>query len=202
MIEIKVTNVKICPCDEGLALVYDLDIPETPDNLNKLKLVGLTTIKEEVDPSKSCAIVPDEPVVTYVAPVLPNNKSKKRLAALPKATPQQLERVKKNEGQLIKVKRTKNARLGLRDHKIIDGDIVTILVNGHILVEAYELKKKMKWFDLPLIKGENQITLFAENLGRKVPNTAAITLKSGKVKEEVILFSDLEESAFFVVRVE
>jgi len=259
---VAVTNIRICPCEAGPVLVYNLGIPSTPHNLKELKKVGLTTLKAEADTSISCGTVLEESVVNYVTPALPmddvnlpevqdtklvevaqvptvdkQNTSKTKdpipqkttvperlkptsplapltnksdqlvipaqstLAALPKATSRQLRRAPKKEGQLIKLENGA-FRLGLRDHKLIDGDIVTILVNGHILVEAYELTAKIKWFDLPLLAGDNQIILFAENLGRRVPNTAAITLESGSDRQEVILQSDLEESAFFVVRVE
>lgn len=229
---VTVSNIRICPCEEGPVLAYNLAIPKTPHNIEELKLVGLTLNKEEVDSTKWCGISFEEDPLPYVSSIVPNAKDpavrtdqktavkkkkpvKKRpaklpkkqsdekatLAKLPEATPAQLDRVSKKSGPLVKV--TKGTfRIGLRDHQLIDGDIVTILVNGHILVEGYELKKRITWFDAPLIEGDNQITLFAENLGSQAPNTASITLQADKYKKEVILSSDMEESAFFIIRVE
>lgn len=91
------------------------------------------------------------------------------------------------------------ARIGLYDHKRVDGDIVTIFVNDRILVENHLLTKAVAYFDLPLQVGENSIVLFAENLGHVVPNTAAIIIESGEQRKEVVLRSDLEKSEFFTV---
>ena len=91
------------------------------------------------------------------------------------------------------------ARIGLYDHKRVDGDIVTIFLNDRILVENHLLTKAVAYFELPLNTGENSIVLFAENLGRVVPNTAAIIIESGQQREEVVLRSDLEQSEYFTV---
>jgi len=92
-----------------------------------------------------------------------------------------------------------SVRLGLFDHKRIDGDIVTIILNGRILVDSYTLRRDAYYVDLPLHTGENTVILHAENLGAVVPNTAAFVIDDGIARQQTILRSDLQRSSAFVI---
>ena len=53
-----------------------------------------------------------------------------------------------------------------------DGDIVSILVNGKIVLREYTLLNKPKPVEIELQKGLNTIVMYAHNLGEQSPNTA------------------------------
>ena len=91
------------------------------------------------------------------------------------------------------------ATLTLYDHKRVDGDIVTVLIDDAVLVDSLRLTGERSAFAFELPVGETTIVLHAENLRRYVPNTAAFVLAAGGERHEVILSSDLDESAYFTV---
>jgi hypothetical protein len=89
--------------------------------------------------------------------------------------------------------------IGLYDHRNIDKDVVTIYLNGEIIVANLELKRKKKMFDIKLRRGKNTIMLHAENLGEVPPNTAAILIKSSDKEYMAVLASDLGHSEYFTI---
>ena len=129
-----------------------------------------------------------EGAVAEVAPGEPD-----ALAALPPAGRKHA-RPRKRHAEVVELA-CAPARLGLYDHKEVDGDIVTILLNGRVLVHGHLLTREVYYVDLPLSCGENEVVLHAENLGRGVPNTAAMIFEQGGLRREVVLRSDEEESA-------
>ncbi|CAM4262659.1 AMIN domain-containing protein [Zobellia roscoffensis] len=92
-----------------------------------------------------------------------------------------------------------NVQLGLYDHRRIDNDIVTVYLNGKIVVEQVALKQKKQFFKLNLQPGENIITLHAENLGDVAPNTSAILIKTKTEEFMAVLESDLGQSSYFTL---
>ena len=85
--------------------------------------------------------------------------------------------------------------LEIFDHKMIDGDIVSVNFNGDWILEDYALKGKPYPLKVQLNKeGKNYLLLHAVNLGRKPPNTMAMRYTFQGKTETVILSSDLDES--------
>ncbi|WP_340073732.1 hypothetical protein [Leptobacterium sp. I13] len=66
----------------------------------------------------------------------------------------------------------KTARIICRDHEYVDGDIVRVYVNDHIVQPGIFLDYKFKSFELPLEEGFNKIDFQALNQGTSGPNTA------------------------------
>lgn len=60
-----------------------------------------------------------------------------------------------------------------RDHQEPDGDVVSILLNGEVVVQSVYLESGYKTFFIELVKGRNQIDFLALNQGLSGPNTAA-----------------------------
>ena len=69
----------------------------------------------------------------------------------------------------------------LYDGGIIDGDEISLVFNNHTLLDDFPLKKQKKTLKLQLQKGVNTITIVAGYEGKIPPNTANITISSGKV---------------------
>jgi len=78
------------------------------------------------------------------------------------------------------------------DNLIIDGDTISLSFNGDWLLKNYGVEKKKKRLDLQLKKGNNSLVLYAENLGKSPPNTAAVEFEYGSTRKIIRLRSDLK----------
>lgn len=68
---------------------------------------------------------------------------------------------------------TNLVKIMCRDHQEPDGDVVSIVVNGEVVVQSVYLESGYKTFYISLIKGQNKIDFVALNQGSSGPNTAA-----------------------------
>lgn len=79
------------------------------------------------------------------------------------------------------------------DNSYIDGDTMSLFFNGQWVVDHYGVTKKKYEVKLNLIENTNNyLVLFANNLGKSPPNTAAIEFDDGKKKYFYRLSSDLK----------
>lgn len=92
----------------------------------------------------------------------------------------------------------------LWDNGTEDGDIVTLRLNGQVALDHYEVTKTPHEIIIPLTARKNIIELYAENVGRTPPNTAAVAVISGgKVIKRLVLESDMKKSeAIKIVKTE
>ena len=80
------------------------------------------------------------------------------------------------------------------DNSYIDGDTMSLFFNGQWIVDHYGVTKKKYEVKLKLIPNTNNyLVLFANNLGKSPPNTAAIEFDDGKKKYFYRLSSDLKK---------
>ncbi|REJ82433.1 MAG: hypothetical protein DWQ33_07555 [Bacteroidetes bacterium] len=78
------------------------------------------------------------------------------------------------------------------DNSYVDGDTMSLFFNGSWLLKNYGVTKKKKEIKLTLKEDTNNfLVLFANNLGRNPPNTAAIQFNDGKRDRILRLSSDL-----------
>lgn len=83
----------------------------------------------------------------------------------------------------------------LFDHKIQDGDIVSINFNGDWILEQHSLEGSATTLKLKLNEsGKNYLLLHAENEGKRPPNTMAIEYTYKGKKQRITLSSNLSES--------
>ncbi len=85
-------------------------------------------------------------------------------------------------------------RIGVYDESIVDGDVVSLSWNGVWVMRYYRIATVPKELVLDLLPGENILVMYAENLGKYPPNTAAIAVQHGKKIEQFILNSDMGKS--------
>ncbi len=79
------------------------------------------------------------------------------------------------------------------DNNYIDGDTMSLFFNGKWIVDHYGVTKKKHEISLDLIENTNNVlVLFANNLGKSPPNTAAIEFDIGNKKYFYKLSSDLK----------
>lgn len=93
----------------------------------------------------------------------------------------------------VNIKNT-NVTISIWDHGQIDGDIVSIYVNGKLFVDQEVLNGP----GLPItfstdleFSGYNYVLLYAHNEGSIPPNTCTISIDDGEVNEEFVLRSNL-----------
>ena len=97
----------------------------------------------------------------------------------------------------IPVSQQDSVKVQLYDNGEIDGDSVSLYLNGELILAHQKLLAEPKTLWIPIDKNlpVNKLVLFAENLGRLPPNTALmeITIK-GKIYN-VFLSTDYTHNA-------
>lgn len=88
-------------------------------------------------------------------------------------------------------------RISLYDNGEIDGDTVTVFLNGKPVLSHQELTARAMniYLTLDNSKDVNEISLFAENLGKIPPNTALMVVTDGVSRFEVFLSSTYTQNA-------
>jgi hypothetical protein len=76
----------------------------------------------------------------------------------------------------------------------IDGDRISLYLNGVDILDDYTVGKTKKEIVLHLVPGKNYLVMHALNLGRIPPNTAALEISDGGKPNLIILNSDLKKS--------
>jgi hypothetical protein len=106
---------------------------------------------------------------------------------------------RKCNGRKYKVQQTVEVandvvKIQVYDKNRVDGDIISIYLNGEVLIEDFEVTKEKKEFTLNLKEGSNTLVMYALNAGRIPPNTAAIAVNNkGKYKVSTLV-SDFNTS--------
>lgn len=89
----------------------------------------------------------------------------------------------------------RSLKIGVYDHGQIDGDVVSIYVNGKEVISNYTLDgpSNTKYVNVDLeYKGYNYILLYAHNEGSIPPNTCTILIDDGSGVDDFILSSNLQ----------
>ncbi len=103
-------------------------------------------------------------------------------------------------GRRYKVQQTitsdhKTVKVSIYDKNRVDGDIVSIYLNGMLIVENFQVTHQKKEFNLELKEGSNVLVMYAINLGRIPPNTAALEINNGEKRKKITtLVSDFKNS--------
>lgn len=93
-------------------------------------------------------------------------------------------------------------RIELYDNGQIDYDSVSLFFNNKRILPKTKLDHRAirLSIDLDLSLSDNELSMFAENLGMIPPNTAALVIYDGKKRYETLLTSDLSKSATIRLR--
>jgi hypothetical protein len=93
-------------------------------------------------------------------------------------------------------------RLSFYDNGEIDGDSISVFVNKQIALSHQGLDARAfnMFLRLDSTRDINEVSMFAENLGRIPPNTALMVLTDGKNRYEVFLSSSLTENATIQIK--
>lgn len=90
---------------------------------------------------------------------------------------------------------SRNVKFSVWDHGQIDGDIISVYVNGNRVLNEFTLTGSKHTFDVTLdFNGYNYVLMYAHNEGTISPNTASLEITDGDGSHEVSLESDLTTS--------
>lgn len=164
--------------------------PADTGKITEIILPAESVIQLEADTLRNSVVQPSlktqpgvQPGALMVTkPQLNNRESNLQVPALNKRTFQQ--------GPLILVD-TDTITLHLYDNGQVDNDTVTVFFNRLPVIEKQRLSTTPVILKIALQPGENEIAMFAENLGQIPPNTALCLLYSGEKRYEINLVSNL-----------
>jgi len=103
--------------------------------------------------------------------------------------------------QEITVK-TDSVRISFFDNGDVDGDSISVFMNGRPILTKQELDTRAitLYVKLDTTKAVNEISMFAENLGKYPPNTALMVIFDGENRNEIYLSSSLTQNATVRIR--
>ena len=92
--------------------------------------------------------------------------------------------------------------LSLYDNGIVDGDTVSVFMNGENIISKQKLKESAikKTIYVSPNSDTLQLVLFAENLGTIPPNTGLLTIRDGDDVYQVRFSADLQKNASIMLR--
>lgn len=92
--------------------------------------------------------------------------------------------------------------LSLYDNGIVDGDTVSVFMNGENIISKQKLKESAtkKTIYISAASDSVQLVLFAENLGTIPPNTGLLTVRDGDDIYQVRFSADLQKNASIMLR--
>jgi hypothetical protein len=155
------------------------------------------------------AAAPAQPAISLPAPVEGKAAPDTTLAMAPAEVAKEdkpKEDNKKIEESFVKRKavltrqveiESDSVRVSFYDNGEIDGDSISVFVNNQVVLTHQGLAAKAfnLFLRLDSTRDINEISMFAENLGRIPPNTALMVITDGKNRYEVFMSSSLTENA-------
>lgn len=111
----------------------------------------------------------------------------------------------KEHGRKLRVDRviqvsSPKLRIRVWDNGTVDGDIVTIFLNGKQLVKDFRVSKRKWSIPVSLTEAENLLIIHAEDLGDITPNTVAVSIDDGKKEEVLVISSNLSVSGGILIQ--
>lgn len=93
-------------------------------------------------------------------------------------------------------------RISFYDNGDIDGDSISVFMNGQPILARKELDIRgvNLYVKLDTTRAVNEISMFAENLGKYPPNTALMVVYDGDTRNEIYLSSSLTQNATVRIR--
>ncbi len=114
--------------------------------------------------------------------------------------PQEKDLPRKIKVQKIVEVHSKNLRLRAWDSGTVDGDIITIFLNGEQILFRHRVSKRKYAFPITLQEDHNFMVMYADDIGDITPNTVAVSIDDGIKEQIIVLSSDLEESGAVLLK--
>jgi hypothetical protein len=88
-------------------------------------------------------------------------------------------------------------KIDVYDNGEIDGDIISVFFNKQLILNNQKLTHKSIRMELAMdsLADNNEVSMFAENLGLIPPNTALMVVIDGKIRHEIRVSSSMSKNA-------
>jgi len=184
------------PTNTNAAVNVEKTQTATPE---KKQAVVEPTIQKSSSSSNTNGLGKEKIINTVSAntPVSQKKETIEKLKELPAAVA-----VRKNESIQDIYFKNDSLVLSLYDNGIVDGDTVSVFVNGENIISRQKLKEAAtkKTIYISAITDSVQLVLFAENLGTIPPNTGLLTVRDGDDVYQVRFSADLQKNASLFLR--
>ncbi|MEP6615952.1 MAG: hypothetical protein ABJA57_05205 [Ginsengibacter sp.] len=93
--------------------------------------------------------------------------------------------------------------ISLYDNGIVDGDTVSVVLNGRVIVSKQELSEKAVNVIIhmtPDLGDSVLLTMYAENLGSIPPNTGILIIQDGNARSQIRFEGDLQKSSGIILK--
>jgi hypothetical protein len=93
--------------------------------------------------------------------------------------------------------------LSLYDNGEVDGDTVSVVLNGKVIVARQGLTTKairITVHTTPEMGDSMQLIMYAENLGAIPPNTGLLIVQDGDQRNEIRFAGDMQKSSAVILR--
>lgn len=92
--------------------------------------------------------------------------------------------------------------LSFYDNGVVDGDVISVYLNGQNVIDHAKLKEAAikKTVPTTLADGELKLVLVAETLGSLPPNTGLLIIQDGSNRYEIRFSADLQTNASIILR--
>lgn len=103
----------------------------------------------------------------------------------------------------LAVMSTRRSRIVLRlwDDAEIDGDTISVILNGQAVLAGHALTREPVRLPVDLRRGSNYLTVVAHNEGAVPPNTMHCTVRRGKGREQLLIKTSRKQSQTVVFQV-
>jgi len=93
-------------------------------------------------------------------------------------------------------------RLSLYDNGEVDGDTVTVVLNGQPIISRAGLTAKGMTMSISTsgLKDSSELIMYAENLGRIPPNTGLLIVQDGVDRYQIRFSGDLQNNSAIILR--
>jgi len=152
------------------------------------------------------SIVKTTPTVPAQVPVITANKINEKIAEA-KTTPVAKIAAADVEKRTTFLQQTVSFRsdslqISLYDNGEVDGDTVSVLMNGNVIMAKERLSTNAirKTIYIPQETDSVQLVMYAENLGLIPPNTGLLVVRDGKDLYEIRFSGDLQKNAAILLR--
>lgn len=218
---IKQQSVLSAVPDEPKTTTKKSDLPATTIQTEEKKDVANNLFKPEVK-KQELPLIKQEPVLSAVADESKTTTKKSDLVTTARTTEEKKLISQTSQPAAIKITATAAAfvqerktvapqivafksdslELALYDNGEIDGDTVSVLLNGEIFMAKQGLKASAIKKTIYIQPGSEEITLvlYAENLGRYPPNTGLLVVHDGEDTYQVRFSADLTQNAAVVFK--
>lgn len=189
--------------DSEIAISNKEEMPGKKEDVEQPKSKTAKKAEKEITPAKEKPVVSKkaEEEKKEASNIANNNLPAKTEPAVVKSTTERVNERVSAPAQMVEFS-SDSLVLALYDNGEVDGDTVSVLLNGEILMEKQGLKASAVRKNILIPAGQNELTLvlFAENLGAYPPNTGLLVIRDGDKQYQLRFSADLKQNATIILR--